>query len=280
MTSAPASPAIGSIHPPAERPSEWRGDDRQQRGHGIGDNVDVCRAKVEVVIVGVPVGVGEQARHSRWLDHHAPGPLQDSSAGLIVGTSRFVDFPTSDRSSSNRVVAKALTTRVAVPPHDSLRALDRLNFFLAALQSGFGPFVAIHLADRGWEPANIGFVLTASGVAGLLTQVPSGELLDVVQSKRALVGAGSIAVALAALILGLWPNFLSVFAASVMQGATGGIPVSFTADQRRRSVGRAFQHDGDAVFDSKVRMAALPLGWGCRASESRSDPCGNAAEPI
>src|SRR5258708_31294217 len=127
----------------------------------------------------------------------------------MVGGSRFVDFPTSDSSSSTRVGAKAMTPRVAVPPHDSLRALDRLNFFLAALQSGFGPFAAIHLADRGWEPANIGFVLTASGVAGLLTQVPSCELLDVVQSKRALVAAGSIAVPLAALILGLWTHFLS-----------------------------------------------------------------------
>jgi hypothetical protein len=39
-------------------------------------------------------------------------------------------------------VAKVLTAPVALPPSDSLRALDRLNFFLAALQSGFGPFVA------------------------------------------------------------------------------------------------------------------------------------------
>jgi MFS family permease len=120
-------------------------------------------------------------------------------------------------------VAKILTTPIALPPLDSLRALDRLNFFLAALQSGFGPFVAIHLADRGWEPANIGFVLTAAGVAGLLTQVPAGELLDLVQSKRALVGAASGLVALAALILGLWPNFSAVLAASIIQGLTGGI---------------------------------------------------------
>lgn len=120
-------------------------------------------------------------------------------------------------------MAKVLTTPIAVPPLDSLRALDWLNFFMAALQSGFGPFVAIHLADRGWDPASIGFVLTAAGVAGLLTQVPAGELLDLVQSKRALLGAGSVAVALAALILGLWPNFPAVLGASITQGATGGI---------------------------------------------------------
>ena len=92
-------------------------------------------------------------------------------------------------------MAKVLTPSITLPPVDSLRALDRLNFFLAALQSGFGPFVAIRLAVRGWEPAEIGFVLTAGGVAGLLTQVPAGELLDVVQSKRALVAAASVVVA-------------------------------------------------------------------------------------
>jgi MFS family permease len=120
-------------------------------------------------------------------------------------------------------MANVLAAPIALPPLDSLRELDRLNFFLAALQSGFGPFVAIHLADRGWEPADIGLVLTGGGVAGLLMQVPAGELLDLVPSKRALVAAASVMVALAALILGLWPNFSAVLAASIMQGATGGI---------------------------------------------------------
>jgi MFS family permease len=120
-------------------------------------------------------------------------------------------------------MANVLAAPIALPPLDSLRELDRLNFFLAALQSGFGPFVAIHLADRGWEPADIGLVLTGGGVAGLLMQVPAGELLDLVPSKRALVAVASVMVALAALILGLWTNFSAVLAASIMQGAMGGI---------------------------------------------------------
>jgi hypothetical protein len=41
----------------------------------------------------------------------------------------------------------------------SLQALDGLNFFLAALLTGFGPFIAVHLTDYGWNPAHIGFVL-------------------------------------------------------------------------------------------------------------------------
>jgi len=72
-------------------------------------------------------------------------------------------------------------------------------------------------------PASIGVVLTASGVVGLLTQVPAGELIDTVRSKRMLVGMGTVAVTLAVLIFGLRPDFPSVFAAAVIQGTAGSI---------------------------------------------------------
>jgi MFS family permease len=115
-------------------------------------------------------------------------------------------------------------------PH-SLHALDWLNFFLAALLMGFGPFVAVKLADRGWVPASIGLVLTASGVAGLLTQVPAGELIDISRSKRMLVGMSTTAIISGVLIFGLRPDFPSVFAAALIQGTAGsvlgpGVPLS------------------------------------------------------
>ena len=114
-------------------------------------------------------------------------------------------------------------TQDAKLPVESPRALDWLNFFLAALLVGFGPFVASSLSDRGWSPANIGLVLTVSGLAGLLTQVPAGELIDMAKSKRTLVGTGTAAVILALLIFGLRPDLPSVFAAAVIQGTTGSI---------------------------------------------------------
>jgi MFS family permease len=113
----------------------------------------------------------------------------------------------------------------AGPPSlpDSLRALDWLNFLMAALLMGFGPFVGLHLAAHGWLPGNVGIVLTVSGLAGLLTQLPAGELIDMAKSKRVLVGAGAAAVTLGVLALGLRPNFSSVFAAAVMQGMAGSV---------------------------------------------------------
>jgi MFS family permease len=106
---------------------------------------------------------------------------------------------------------------------ESLRALDWLNFFLAALLMGFGPFVASSLSARGWAPANIGIVLTISGLAGLLTQVPAGELIDIAKSKRALIAMGTAAVTLALLIFGLRSDFPSIFTAAVLQGTSGSI---------------------------------------------------------
>jgi MFS family permease len=110
-----------------------------------------------------------------------------------------------------------------VPEGTSLHALDRLNAFLAALLTGAGPFVAVSLTDRGWTPANIGIVLTASSLAGLLSQVPAGELIDKIRSKRIIVAVAAAAVTLAILVYGLRRDFPSVFAAAILLGAAGSI---------------------------------------------------------
>ena len=121
------------------------------------------------------------------------------------------------------MLATSLTSRDAGLPVESLRALDWLNFFLAALLTGFGPFVAVHLAENGWAPASIGAILTISGLAGLTTQVPAGELIDVIGSKRALFGAAATAAALALMIFGLRSDFPSISGAAIIQGAVGGV---------------------------------------------------------
>jgi len=109
------------------------------------------------------------------------------------------------------------------PSSPSLSGLDGVNFFLAGMQAGFGPLVAVLLADEKWTQQNIGYVLSVSGIAGLLSQLPGGELLDASRSKRFLVALGAIVVAVGALVTALWPILPVVFAASVLQGLTGGI---------------------------------------------------------
>ena len=101
----------------------------------------------------------------------------------------------------------------ASPSSTSLSGLDGINFFLAGMQSGFGPFVAVLLADEKWTQQNIGFVLSVGGLAGLFSQLPGGELIDVSRSKRFLIALGGIVVAVSAFLIALWPNPPVVFTA-------------------------------------------------------------------
>jgi hypothetical protein len=54
------------------------------------------------------------------------------------------------------------------PPKGSLRGLDWLNFFLADVQTGVGPFLAIYLAGYSWNEERVGLALTVGGIAGIL----------------------------------------------------------------------------------------------------------------
>jgi MFS family permease len=121
------------------------------------------------------------------------------------------------------VTTASFGTAGPVPSHASLGALDAVNFFVAGILAGFGPYVAAYLADQKWNQENIGFVLTASSLAGLLSQVPGGELLDAVRSKRTIIVAGAAIVAISAIIIAFEPRFPLVFTALMLQGITGGL---------------------------------------------------------
>jgi MFS family permease len=105
-----------------------------------------------------------------------------------------------------------------LPSAQSLRALDALNFFVAGILAGFGPFVALVLGDQNWSQEEIGFVLSTGALAALLVQLPGGELLDLAKSKRFLVALGTILIGVSALVIALWPRFAPVAAALVLQG--------------------------------------------------------------
>ena len=104
-----------------------------------------------------------------------------------------------------------------------LRGLDWLNFFLAELQTGVGPFLAIYLAGNGWNEERAGVALTIGGIAGIIAQTPVGALVDQVRRKRTLIATGIGALALGALLITFVPTFWSVMAAQVLIGGTSSI---------------------------------------------------------
>jgi MFS family permease len=101
----------------------------------------------------------------------------------------------------------------------SARGLDWFAFFLADIQTGFGPFVAIYLTAHHWAQLDIGIVLTAGGLVALAAQMPGGALVDAIRSARLVAGLAVAAICASALALALWPTFPVVMASRVVHAA-------------------------------------------------------------
>jgi MFS family permease len=99
----------------------------------------------------------------------------------------------------------------------SARGLDWFTFFLADIQTGFGPFVAIYLTANAWPQFDIGLVLTAGGLVALACQMPGGALVDAARSARLVAALAVAGIALSALALAIWPIFPVVMASRVVQ---------------------------------------------------------------
>jgi MFS family permease len=97
-----------------------------------------------------------------------------------------------------------------------LRALDLLNFFVADVQTGFGPFVAVYLTTHKWTQVEIGFALTLGTTVSMVSQIPGGALVDAVRNKRSVACAGLISIIIAALLLAILPTSLPVTVALVL----------------------------------------------------------------
>jgi predicted MFS family arabinose efflux permease len=125
------------------------------------------------------------------------------------------------------------------PSRRTLRGLDWLNFLLADVQTGVGPFLAIYLAGYKWDEERVGLALTVGGIAGILTQTPAGALVDFLRSKRALVGVAVAALAAGALLIALCPSFWPVMGAQVLIGGTSSVFLPAICAMSLGIVGRA-----------------------------------------
>lgn len=136
----------------------------------------------------------------------------------------------------------------------TLLSLSWLNFAVAAMLAGFGPFVAVRLTEDGWDARGIGLVLSASTIAAVLAQVPSGAIIDHFGARRGLAAPAILAAMLSLLLLGHAPSFLGVLFAEIVQGAAGvGLNLSIAA--MTLCVSRK-EHLGER-FGRNVRSAAV-----------------------
>jgi MFS family permease len=102
--------------------------------------------------------------------------------------------------------------------------LRALNFTLADVQNGMGPYMALFLQSAvHWNPARIGIALAIGNVAQVMFQTPVGVLVDHLRSKRALLAVGIIMIALACIATPLFPVMPVVALSQALIGTAGAI---------------------------------------------------------
>jgi len=154
----------------------------------------------------------------------------------------------------------------------SVRCLEWLNFFLADVQTGLGPFVAAYLASSGWNPASVGYALTFGGLVTVATQTPAGAIVDAARRKRLLVIASLGVLVCGAFLLMAHPTALSVYAAQFLIGGaapfmlptvaaiTLGI-VGAKAFDKQFGKNQAFNSAGNVFTALVVAYASYKFGY-------------------
>ncbi|WP_262298125.1 MFS transporter [Microvirga sesbaniae] len=152
------------------------------------------------------------------------------------------------------------------------RSLDALNFFLADVRDGLGPYLAVYLLTiRHWNEAEIGLIMTMAGLAALVAQTPAGALIDATHAKRAVIVIAALVVTAGSLLLPFLSSFWPVAISQAAVGATGSVfapaiaaitlgIVGHAHFARRTGRNEAFNHAGNA-FAAAAAGAAAYL-WG------------------
>ncbi len=152
------------------------------------------------------------------------------------------------------------------------RALDFVNFFLADVRDGLGPYLAIYLlTEQKWDEASIGVVMSIAGFAGIVAQTPAGAMIDRIRAKRLVMVCAALIVTCASLILPLCPGFWLVVVSQGIAHAAGVIfpptiaavslgIVGHRAFTARVGRNESFNHAGNAAAATIAGGAAYFLG--------------------
>jgi MFS family permease len=102
------------------------------------------------------------------------------------------------------------------PSLRSRRGLDWFVFFLADVQTGFGPFITVYLTAQAWTQTDIGLVLTAGSLVALFGQMPGGAIVDAARSEKLVAAISIAAIAASALLLAAAPVFPAVLLSQIV----------------------------------------------------------------
>ena len=145
----------------------------------------------------------------------------------------------------------------SIPSKRSLRGLDWFIFFVADVQTGFGPFISVYLTAQAWTQVDIGLVLTIGGLVGLIGQMPGGAIVDAARYETVVAGIAIAAISVSALAYAAWPIFPVILAAAVLHaGASCVLGPSIAAI----SLGLVGHHRISERLGRNARFASIGNG--------------------
>ena len=153
-------------------------------------------------------------------------------------------------------------------PRRAKGALEALNFFMADMQAGIGPFLGVFLQQRGWATGAIGLVMTLGGVAGMAVTAPAGALVDATTRKRTYVILSGLFTVLASGLIWVSQSFwviatsqvATAIAGAAIGPAVAGITLGIARQRgfnRQNGRNQAFNHAGNMIG---AGLSGL-LGW-------------------
>jgi predicted MFS family arabinose efflux permease len=164
-------------------------------------------------------------------------------------------------------------SNAAGPSVRSRLGLDGINFLMADVRDGVGPYLSAFLkGGQHWQPGAIGIAMAASTIAAVLCQIPAGLLVDGSRAKRGLIAGAGLLVGLGCLVIVLFPQLWPVLAAQAMLGAASAIippaiaALSLGLVGRRRldariSRNEAFNHGGNFLAAGLAGVLGQSLGY-------------------
>lgn len=144
--------------------------------------------------------------------------------------------------------------------NQSLKGLNWLNFFIAVVSTGVGSFLVVYLSSNlNWTPRDIGFAMSAMSFATVLFQSPAGFFVDKTSFRRGVIVIPSLMIAMAALLMQLYPVFPVILTGRIIMGIAAALYVPGLVALAQHlsekndfdktiSKNRAYTHAGNVIF--------------------------------
>ncbi|MDD2991426.1 MAG: MFS transporter [Zoogloea sp.] len=157
------------------------------------------------------------------------------------------------------------------PLTSSQRWLCGLSFFIADVRDGLGPFLGVFLMGQGWQADDIGYLMGAAGIAGMLVTTPLGAWVDGSRRKRALLAGATLLLLAGNLALWAWPTPAVTAATQILAAVVGalfgpalmGLTLGLVGPQGLpRQLGRneAWNHAGNVTAAALAGLAGYRWG--------------------